>query len=51
MDYLTHHFCWDSVMKTGELELVQSGVKVSCELVLLDECQQTLSEHYFSASH
>ena len=51
MGYLTHHFCWDSATKTGELELMQSGVKVSCELVLLDNCQQTLNERYFSTSH
>ena len=47
MDYLTENFSWDSATKAGELELMQSGVKMSCDLVLLDEWQTVLPAKYF----
>ena len=41
------NFSWDSATKAGELELMQSGVKMSCDLVLLDEWQTVLPAKYF----
>ncbi|MGC6518218.1 MAG: DEAD/DEAH box helicase family protein [Candidatus Puniceispirillaceae bacterium] len=48
MSYVTQHFSLDHTTKAGSLELEQEGVTMSCDLVLLDECQTVLEQKYFS---
>ena len=48
MDYLTNNFSWNSTSSVGELQLEQDGVKVACDLVLLDEWKTVLPAKYFS---
>lgn len=49
MKFLTGNFDWDSTPSVGELELEQDGVKVTCDLVLLEDCQENLTAKYFPA--
>ena len=46
LDYLTTHFNWDSAPKAGELELEQSGVTMTCKLVLFDDLPGGLDEMF-----
>ena len=48
MDYLSNNFSWNNTPSVGKLQLEQDGVKVACDLVLLDEWQTVLPERYFS---
>jgi len=48
IEFLTEHFSWDSTSSVGELQLEQDGVKVTCDLVLLDIWQTVLPERYFT---
>jgi type III restriction enzyme len=47
MDFLTKNFDWDSTQPVGQMELQQSGVRVHCDLILLDGWATVFEEKYF----